>query len=100
MKFGPAPVSTCHIPTGEGNKTETEMVAVHYPAHWWYHGEELQHLTVFEYNALISMVPLKDLLEDKDVEEDEACKKELVVDDSGGNNNTAQRSKYGRGHPK
>jgi hypothetical protein len=100
MKFGPAPVYTCHIPTGEGNKTEIEMVAVHYPAHWWYHCEQLRHLTVYEYNALISVVPLKDVLEDEDNLEDEACEEESDVDDSGEKDNTAQRRKDGRGRPK
>jgi hypothetical protein len=94
MKFGPAPVYTCHIPTGEGNKTEIEMVAVHYPAHWWYRGEELRHLTVFEYNALISVVPLKDVLEDQDDPEDEATDSDSDADDSSG----IQKKEHTRNH--
>jgi hypothetical protein len=76
------------------------MVAVHYPAHWWYRGEELRHLTVFEYNALISVVPLKDVLEDEDDPEDGATDNDSDTDDSRGSNKKEPTRNHGGGRSK
>ena len=97
MNFGPAPVYTSHVPTGMGNKTEVEMIPVHYPTHWWYRGKQLATLTMFEYAALVCILPYSEVLEqDPDDNYDEASSDS----DSSSNSNLDVPCFRRRGRPK
>ena len=51
-----------------------ECKPVHYPAHWWYRGIELQNLTQFEYYALVEVKILASIQSSNTDEEEEEVK--------------------------
>jgi hypothetical protein len=53
--FGPAPFYK--VPDKSDAKEKTKAVPVHYPAHYWFRGEQLAQLTAFEYAAMVQVVP-------------------------------------------
>ena len=70
--YGPAAIFT--IRNNEesllSDEDEIQKVPVHSPVHWWHRGEALRNMTIFEYTALIDILPISltsDLEDSSDV---------------------------------